>query len=100
MATKIELTERAFAVLESLPEKIAFDLFRTIDTLATFPEMGPLLETRSSILVGFRQLIYKRSIRVIYEFDAAEDQIYIVAIQHCRQQLPHPRDLKRDQMED
>jgi mRNA-degrading endonuclease RelE of RelBE toxin-antitoxin system len=90
MPTQIELTERAFAFLESLAEPIAFELFRRIDRLSVFPDLGSPLETR------FRQLVYKRRIRVIYEYDIEENCVYILAIQNCRQKLPRPRDLKRD----
>lgn len=92
----IELTARAFTVLESLPETISFDVFRRLDRLSQFPEMGSSLGARFPNLNGLRQLVYKRWLRVIYEFDEADQTIYILAIQDCRQKLPSPRKLKRD----
>lgn len=98
--TGIEWTSRAFLVLESLPQKIAFEIIRQVDTLAVFPKSGAKLESRFPLLKDYRQLIIKRKYRVIYDFDEFEDRIYILAVQNCRQQLPSPRDLKRKQNED
>lgn len=79
--THVELTTRAFFVLESFPERIAFDVFRYLDRLALFPEMGSPLGYRFPKLDGFRQLVYKRWLRIIYEFDASENTVFILAIQ-------------------
>lgn len=92
---RIEWTSRAFAVLENLPQEIAFETIRQLDALAVFPELGVKMESRFPTLKHFRQLIIKRKYRVIYDFDRFENRIYILAVQNCRQQLPSPRDLKR-----
>jgi plasmid stabilization system protein ParE len=42
-----------------------------------------------------RQLIVKRSHRVVYDYDEADGAVYILAVQHCRQRLPPGRDIKR-----
>ncbi|MCC6328361.1 MAG: type II toxin-antitoxin system RelE/ParE family toxin [Acidobacteria bacterium] len=96
MNAHIELGARAFAALEALPEKTAFDVFRRIDRLARFPEMGSPLDARYPKLKGFRQLVYRRWLRIVYEFDQNEQTVYILAIQSCKQRLPSPLDLRRD----
>lgn len=97
---RIEWTSRAFAVLENLPQKIAFEIIRQVDALAVFPELGVKMESRFPTLKNFRQLIIKRKYRVIYDFDEFENRIYIFAVQDCRGQLPSPRDLKRKDNDD
>ena len=92
----LQLTNRAFKVLELLPAAVAFDLFRKLDRLAAFPLMGTPLESRFPELKGFRQLIYDRHLRIIYEFDENDDTVYVLAINNCRQKLPTPRELRRD----
>lgn len=91
----IEMTEPAFAFLESLPQEISFDIVAALDRLMLFPNMGAPLAARFPALKGFRQLVYKRRIRAIYEFNEYEKTIYVLAIQYCRQKLPSARDLKR-----
>jgi hypothetical protein len=91
----IELSEPAFTFLESVPEKIAFEIVAALDRLMTFPEMGAPLGPRFPDLSGKRQLLYKRFIRVIYEYDEYEKNIYVFAIQNCRQKLPSSRELRR-----
>lgn len=92
---EIEWTSRAFAVLETLPQAIGFEIIRRVDVLPKFPEMGAKLESRVFLLKGYRQLTIKRNYRVIYDYDEFENRIYILAVQNCRQELPSARDLKR-----
>lgn len=96
---QIEWTSRAFLVLEELPQEIAFDIIRRIDLLPKFPAMGAKFESRFVSLASYRQIIIKRTYRVIYDFDEFENRIYVLVIQHCRQQLPAMRDLKRTESE-
>ena len=91
----IQWTNAAFNELEILPEEIAFEIIRQVDFLAQFPEMGAPLETRFPRLKELRQMIIKRNWRVVYDFEAEKETIFIVAVQHCRQKLPSGRDLKR-----
>lgn len=91
----IQWTNRAFNEIEVLPEKIAFEIIRQVDLLVEFPELGALLESRFLKLKGLRHLIIKRNWRVVYEFDAEEKTVFILAVQHCRQRLLPIRDLKR-----
>ena len=91
----IQWTNSAFAELENLPQEIAFEIIRQTDFLVEFPEMGSNLESRFSRLKGLKQLIIKRNWRVVYEFDEAEQTVFILAVQHCRQKLPAMRDLRR-----
>lgn len=92
---RIEWASRAFLVLETLPQAIAFEIIHRVDLLPKFPEMGAKIETRFQLLKDYRQIIVKNSYRVIYDFDEIENRIYILAVQNCRQQLPSTRDLKR-----
>lgn len=94
----VEWTSRSFLVLETLPQETAFNIIRRVDLLSKFPEMGVLLKSRHLSVNDCRQLIINRNFRVIYDFDETESCIYILAIQNCRQRLPSPRDLKRDEM--
>lgn len=96
MDVHVEIMNRAFAALEILPEEIAFQILAKLDQLRRFPEMGSPLGARFPKLKAFRQILYRSSIRIIYEFDKIDNTIYVLAIQDCRQKLPLPRDLKRD----
>jgi mRNA-degrading endonuclease RelE of RelBE toxin-antitoxin system len=94
---EIEWTSRAFRILETLPQGIAFEIIRQVDYLQQFPNLGVNLSSRFATLKDYRQIIIKRKYRVIYDYDDFEKMIYIVAVQDCRQHLPSPRDLKRQQ---
>jgi mRNA-degrading endonuclease RelE of RelBE toxin-antitoxin system len=96
----IEWTAPAFAQLEALPEKPAFEIVRRVDLLETFPEMGVSLKSQYPALQNCRQLVVKRSHRVIYEFERTTNTVYILAVQHCRQSLPTARELKRRREEE
>jgi mRNA-degrading endonuclease RelE of RelBE toxin-antitoxin system len=91
----IQWTNLAFNELEVLPERIIFEIIRHVDLLTSFPESGAHLESRFPSLKGLRQLIIKRNWRVVYEFDADEKTVFILAVQSCRQKLLPVRDLKR-----
>ncbi len=97
---EIEWTSRAFSVLELLPQEISFAIIRQVDVLQQFPEIGVNLGSRFIPLKYYRQLIIKRNYRVIYDYDEVEQRIFILAVQNCRQELPPPRDLKRQQAKD
>lgn len=97
---KIEWTSRAFLVLESLPQIIAFEIIRRVDLLPDFPNVGARLDSRFPKLKNYRQIIIKRNYRVIYDFDEFENRIYILAVQNCRQKLPSARDLKRQETQE
>lgn len=92
---EIEWSSLAFDQLEALPEALAFEVVRRTDLLASFPEMGISLKTHYQTSYNYRQLIVKRNHRVIYRYDAESSLIYILTVQHCRQQLPSARDLRR-----
>jgi mRNA-degrading endonuclease RelE of RelBE toxin-antitoxin system len=91
----IQWTNAAFRNLKVLPEEIAFEIIRQVDFLADYPEMGAPMETRFARLKGLRQLIVKRSWRVVYDFEAEKETVFVVAVQNCRQKLPSMRELKR-----
>jgi plasmid stabilization system protein ParE len=95
VTAEIEWTAPAFAQLESLPQSMAFEVVRRVDVLTTFPEAGAKVESADPGLKSCRQLIVKRSHRVVYDYDEAEGAVYILAVQHCRQRLPSGRDIKR-----
>jgi plasmid stabilization system protein ParE len=95
LTTGIEWAGSAFAQLESLPQSLAFEVVRRVDVLSAFPEAGAKIESADPGLKSCRQLIVRRSHRVVYEYDEAEGTVYILAVQHCRQKLPSERDLKR-----
>jgi mRNA-degrading endonuclease RelE of RelBE toxin-antitoxin system len=97
---EIEWTAPAFAQLESLSQALAFEVVRQVEVLGAFPEVGGKIESTDPGLQKCRQLIIKRSHRVVYEYGQAEGVIYILAVQHCRQRLPTGRDLKRRQSPD
>lgn len=90
----IEWTIPAFAQLEAMPQKIVSDVIKRVDLLESFPEMGVSLHSQYAELHNCRQLIIKRSYRVLYEYDQPEARVLILTIQHCRQQLPSPTELK------
>lgn len=91
----IQWSSPAFRELERLSPNLAFDIIRKTDLLATFPEMGPELESRFERLSGLRQLIINRRWRIVYEIDEKASNVWILAVQNCRQQLPPARTLKR-----
>ena len=95
MTNFVQWTSPAFRELESLPERLAFEIIRRIDLLSSFPEMGTDLASRFEQLACLRQLIIDRRWRVIYEFDDAKSTIFILAVQSCRQKLPSSRKLKK-----
>lgn len=95
MTAGIEWTAPAFAQLESLPEALAFEVIGRVDALAAFPEMGAPISGKDPALRKCRQLIVRRSHRVVYEYDEESGVVYVLAVQHCRQRLPAGRDLKR-----
>ena len=97
---QVEWTSRAFLVLETLPQTIAFDIIRRADLLPNFPKMGAKFDSRFPNLKSYRQIIVKRNYRVIYDFDEFENRIYILAVQNCRQKLPSARDLKRKESDE
>jgi plasmid stabilization system protein ParE len=92
---RVEWTVPAFAQLESLPQSLAFEVVRRVEVLSAFPEAGAKVESADPGLKSCRQLIVRRSHRVVYEYDEAEGTVYILAVQHCRRRLPSGRDLKR-----
>lgn len=91
----IQWTNAAFNELEVLSEEIAFEIIRQVDFLAQHPEMGAPLETRFARLKELRQIIIKRNWRVVYDFEAEKETVFVLAVQHCRQKLLAARDLKR-----
>lgn len=93
--TEIIWTSTAFSAIETLPQGPAFEIVRRVDLLAKFPLMEAALGSRFRKLQRFRQIIVKRRYRVIYDFDDSTNQVFIVAVQNCRQKLPSQRDLKR-----
>jgi plasmid stabilization system protein ParE len=95
VSVAIEWAAPAFGQLEALPAELTFEIVRRVDLLQTFPEMGVSLQSRYPVLSNCRQLIVKRSHRVIYEFEADASTVFILAIQHCRRRLPSAADLKR-----
>ncbi len=92
---QIEWTTQAFAQLEALPDAIAFEIIRRTDALQAFPEMGVSLRASLQTVWNYRQLIVKRTYRVIYRYDREQALVYIAAIQHCRQPLADYSDLQR-----
>ena len=97
MTVRIEWAALAFAQLEALPQSLAFEIVRRVDVLSAFPEAGARVQSADPWLKSCRQLIVRRSHRVVYDYDEAEGAVYILAVQHCRQRLPSGRDLKRRQ---
>jgi len=87
----------AFSQVEALPVAVAFEIVRRVDVLEAFPEMGAPVVSEDVGLRKCRQLIVKRTYRVVYEYDETDGKVYVFAVQHCRQKLPAGRDLKRRQ---
>jgi mRNA-degrading endonuclease RelE of RelBE toxin-antitoxin system len=96
----VEWCAPAFAQLEALDQKLAFEIVERVDVLETFPESGASLESRHQSLRGCRQLIVGRYIRVVYEYDSEAGEVWVLAVQHCRQRLPSTRELKRRRREE
>jgi plasmid stabilization system protein ParE len=92
---RVEWCAPAFAQLEALDRKLAFEVVEKVDMLMTFPESGAPLESRHRSLKGCRQLIVGRHHRVVYEYDPVAGEVWVLAVQHCRQRLPSARELKR-----
>jgi hypothetical protein len=78
----------AFGVLESLPQKTAFEILDSTDRLAVFPELGVALPQPYARFGNCRQLVFRRKDRLIYLCEAGEREIKILLLQQCRQQLP------------
>ncbi|MFL6285761.1 MAG: type II toxin-antitoxin system RelE/ParE family toxin [Pyrinomonadaceae bacterium] len=97
MTVGIGWTAPAFAQLEALPQSLAFEIVRRVGVLIAFPEAGARVQSADPGLKSCRQLIVRRSHRVVYDYDETEGAVYILAVQHCRQRLPSGRDLKRRQ---
>lgn len=95
MKAHIDVQSPAFLVLESLPQSMAFGIVALFDYLREFPEMGAPLGPRFPKLKGLRQMTYKGSIRIIYEYDHLDETIYILAVQSCSQKMPDRGELKR-----
>lgn len=82
----------AFLALERLPQATAFGILRLLDGLIHSPRIGHSMDELG--LPGFRQLIYRRRNRIIYDYDEAIGCVRILALIDCRQQIPEPKDLK------
>jgi plasmid stabilization system protein ParE len=91
----IEWSGPAFSQLEELPEFVAFEIISRVDLLASFPEMGVSLHSQYPALLNCRQLIVRRTYRVVYEFNSRKGFVYILAVQHCRRMLPTISELRR-----
>jgi hypothetical protein len=92
----IEWTSLAFAQVEALPQRIAFEVLERVGLLSQFPELGHSIAELGATLNNCRQLNIRRSFRVVYEWESvAGEAVWILAVQHCRQKLPTGRDLRR-----
>lgn len=91
----IRWSATAFAVLESLPPKTAFEILDSTDRLTAFPELGVGLRQPYSKIGNCRQLVFRRKYRLIYLYEAGESEIKILLLQQCRQQLPTMAELRR-----
>jgi len=91
----IQWTRGAFSDLESLPQAVGFRVVRNTDYLSGFPEMGTRMKRRHKRFKNLRQIIVGRHWRVIYDFDEAEETIFVLRIQNCRQKLPTTQELER-----
>jgi hypothetical protein len=78
----------AFGVLESLPQKTAFEILDSTDRLAVFPELGVALPQPYARFGNCRQFFFRRKDRLIYLCEAGEREIKILLLKQCRQQLP------------
>jgi plasmid stabilization system protein ParE len=92
---RVDWCAPAFAQLEALDQKLAFEVVEKVDVLMTFPESGAPLESRHLSLRGCRQLVVGKRHRVIYEYDPEAEEVWVLAVQHSRQRLPSARELKR-----
>lgn len=97
---EIVWTAPAFSQVEALLSSVAFEIVRRVDVLETFPKVGAPISSSDPGLRKCRQLIVRRTYRVVYEFDETNSRVYVFAVQHCRQKLPAGRDLKRRQSPD
>ena len=93
---RIEWTERAFSQLERLPTVIGYQIIRRVDFLEKFPEKGVMVRSRKKHAINYRQLIVGKYYRVLYEYEAFSETVFILAVQHTRQRLPSLRELKRE----
>ncbi|HMW02390.1 MAG TPA: hypothetical protein PLU80_05135 [Acidobacteriota bacterium] len=91
----IRWSTTAFASLEVLPRETAFAILDRTDKLPSFPELGVSLQHQFPQLGNCRQLIFNRIIRIVYVYDDDAQEIRILLLQHCRQQLPTLADLHR-----
>lgn len=82
-------------MLESLPQKTAFEILDPADKLASFPELGVSLRHLYSGLGNCRQLVFRRKYRLVYVYEEDKSEIRILMLQHCRLQLPTSADLHR-----
>src|SRR5437867_4267723 len=85
-------TSPAFRFLEALPQETAFAIFRQVDYLRGFREMGPRMDRPRE---RYRQLIRDKRFRVIYRYDAATNEVIVVHLQSRHQKLPGRRKLDR-----
>jgi plasmid stabilization system protein ParE len=92
---EIEWSTLAFSQLEALTSALAFQIVQRVELLASFPEMGAPLKTPYRTRHKYRQLIVQRRHRVIYRYDGKNAMVYVLTVQHCRQQLPSGADLRR-----
>ncbi len=91
----IQWSTTAFAMLESLPQKTAFEILNRTDKLASFPELVVSMRHLYPGLGNCRQLVFRRRYRLVYVYEEDESEIRILMFQHCRQQLPTSADLHR-----
>ena len=85
----------AFKVLETLLDNIAFGIVKRTDMLGKFPRMGQVMDGKGSSATTYRQLIFRKTYRIIYKFEEVTYDIHIVMIQNCKQRIPSRRDLDR-----
>lgn len=91
----VQWTSDAFHELEGLDQKAAFKVLQQLDLLSDFPEMGPDLGSWFPGLSGLRQIVVNSEWRVIYELDKRDNDIWVLAIQKCRQNPRTKRKLKQ-----
>lgn len=91
---EIEWASPAFKVLETLPQRLAFNIVARTDLLAEFSQQGTILQGYHHLGNPFRQLIYKGIYRVVYLFAESQNRLYIIALQNCRQVLPPVEELR------
>jgi hypothetical protein len=85
----------AFDTLENLPPKTAFEIVGYTDRLMSFPELGIPLQHPYSRFGNCRLLILRRRYRLVYLFDERQNEVRILMLQQCRQQLPTMSELHR-----